>query len=329
MESRRLGSKGPIVKALGLGCMGMSEFYGEADEGECRRILNLALDMGMMLDSADCYGAGRNEELIGAVLRERGVAKQSFVATKFGIRRRPGEYARTIDNSAAYIRSSVEGSLRRLGREWIDLYYVHRLDSRVAIEETVATMADLAREGKIRYLGLSEVSAETLRRANAVHPIAAVQSEYSLFTRGVEERLVPALEECGTGLVAYSPLGRGFLTGRLDRERITAAGDFRSSLPRMNGENFERNRALVAKLERIAEGLGQKPAAVALAWLISKYDFVVPIPGTKRERYFLENASAAEIILTEETRAELEREFFPGAAVGERYTEEGMVGIEN
>jgi aryl-alcohol dehydrogenase-like predicted oxidoreductase len=328
MEDRRLGRKGPTVKAVGLGCMGMSEFYGEADEAECRRVLNRALDMGLMLDTADCYAAGRNEELIGSVLRERGDGGSAFLATKFGIVRKPGEYRRSIDNSAAYIRSSIEGSLRRLGREWVDLYYVHRIDARVPIEETMGTMAELAREGKIRWVGLSEASASTLRRAAAVHPVTAVQSEYSLFTRGVEKTLFPALDECGAGFVAYSPLGRGFLTGKLDRARLSAAGDFRAGLPRTSGENFDANRALVSRLESIAAERGLSPAALALAWVLSRGKNLAAIPGTKRERYFLENCSAADLELDARTSAELEAVFTPDSVRGARYTEEGMLGIE-
>jgi len=328
VEKRRLGTKGPTVEALGLGCMGMSEFYGPSDEAECRRVLNRALDMGLMLDTADCYAAGRNEELVGSVLRERGKGEDAFIATKFGILRKPGEYRRIVDNSSAYIRSSLEGSLRRLGREWVDLYYIHRLDARVPIEESMGTLAGLVAEGKIRWIGLSEVSASTLRRAVAVHPVAAVQSEYSLFTREPEAALFPALQECGTGFVPYSPLGRGFLSGKLDRGSIEAPGDFRGSLPRTAGDNFEANRALVARLEAVAARLGVTAARLALAWVLAKGKGIVPIPGTKRERYLIENCSAAEIELDGATVAELDGIFPPGAARGARYTEEGMVGID-
>jgi aryl-alcohol dehydrogenase-like predicted oxidoreductase len=326
MRTRRLGRNGPEVPAIGLGCMGMSEFYGPADEGESLRTLRCALEHGMMLDTADCYGAGRNEELVGKALREWGGA--SFVATKFGISRKPGEYRRTVDNGPGYIRQSVEGSLRRLGREWIDLYYVHRLDHSVPVEETALCLADLVREGKIRWIGFSEISAATLMRAVSVHPVAAVQTEYSLFTREVEKKILPVLRQCGTALVPYSPLGRGFLSGKLDRKSMKAEGDFRKILPRMSGENYDHNRALVDKLGAIAAEHGCTPAQLALAWVLARGDDIVPIPGTKREKYLIENIAAAEIALDPGTMRRLEDVFHPGVVCGDRYTEEGMVGIE-
>ncbi len=327
MKTRRLGNEGPSVSALGLGCMGMSEFYGSADDGKSRKLILAALEKGITLfDTADCYGAGHNERLLGSVLKEW--PDEVCVATKFGIVRRPGEYLRTIDNSPAYIRISLEGSLSRLQRDRIDLYYVHRLDPAIPIEETMGCLARLVDEGKVRWIGLSEVSARTLERAHAIHPLTAVQSEYSLFTRDVEREVLPSLKRLGIGFVPYSPLGRGMLTGSLTEESIQREGDFRSLLPRMNGENFRHNASLVRELDSIAASRGVSSPQLALAWILSKYEGTVPIPGTRRIGRLEENLEAIDLMLEKEILDRLEALFPPEAVHGERYTEEGMVGID-
>ncbi len=327
MKTRRLGLDGPVVSSLGLGCMGMSEFYGVADDGESRDLLFAALERGITLfDTADCYGDGHNERLLGSVLREWG--GEVCVASKFGIVRRPGEYRRTIDNSPAYIRASIEGSLSRLGRERIDLYYVHRLDPAVPIEETVGCLSGLVKEGKLRWIGLSEASARIIERAHSTHPIAAVQSEYSLFTRDVECDVLPTLGRLGIGFVPYSPLGRGMLTGHLTQEAIHQEGDFRSRLPRTNDENFGYNEGLVGNLGGIATEQGLSTAQLALAWILSTCDYAVPIPGTRSIERLGQNIAAIDAALDSETIRRIEAIFPPGVALGARYTEEGMVGIE-
>ncbi|GAA0936632.1 aldo/keto reductase [Nonomuraea longicatena] len=315
MNKRTLG--GLEVSALGLGCMGMSEFYGPADEKESIAVIHRALDLGVtFLDTADMYGTGHNEELVGRALRDR--RDEAVLATKFGIRRDGG---RKVDNTPAYIRSAVDASLRRLGVDHLDLYYMHRRDPAVPIEESVGAMAELVRQGKVRHLGLSEVGAETLRAACAVHPIAALQSEYSLFTRDLEAAILPTARELGVGLVAYSPISRGLLTGTVPSADRLPDDDFRKHTPRNQGENAEHNAALAARVREIADSAGITPAQLALAWLLAQGDDVVPIPGTKRLAYLEENAAADGVVLTPGELAELERAVPAGAVHGLRYAD--------
>ena len=310
------------MSALGLGCMGMSEFYGATDEAEAVATIRRALDLDVtFLDTADLYGSGANEELIGRAIAGRRDEVQ--VATKFA-NRREGD-RRWIDNSPEWIREACDASLRRLGVEQIDLYYMHRRTPDVPIEESVGAMAELVGAGKVRHLGLSEVSAATLRDACAVHPITALQSEWSLFTRGLEEELVPAARELGVGLVPYSPLGRGELTGAL---ALDDEADFRRLMPRFQPENRDHNLALVARVREVADELGCTTAQLALAWLLHQGDDVVPIPGTRRVRYLEENAAAADIRLTEEQLARIEAAVPAGAVAGDRYPPAGMATVE-
>jgi aryl-alcohol dehydrogenase-like predicted oxidoreductase len=317
MDKRRLGTQGLEVTALGLGCMGMSEFYGTTDEGEAIATIHRALELGIdFLDTADMYGRGANEQLVGKAIGDR---RDSVVlATKFAnVRNDDG--SREIRGDAEYVRQACEASLQRLGLDHIDLYYQHRVDFRVPIEETVGAMAELVEAGKVRYLGLSEASPETIRRANAVHPISALQSEYSLWTRDPEDAVLATCRELGIGFVAYSPLGRGFLTGQIRSPDDFGEGDFRGYLPRFQGENFQRNLDLVACVEEIAAHQGRTPGQVALAWLLTRGADIVPIPGTKRRRYLEENAEAVNVELTGEELERLEQSFPQGAAAGERY----------
>jgi len=326
MQHRSLGRTGQSVSALGLGCMGMSEFYGARDDVESLATLEAALAAGIdFFDTADTYGHGHNEELVGRFLK--GKRDKVVLATKFGIVRKPGTYERRVDNSPAYIRSACEASLKRLGVERIDLYYMHRRNPDAPVEESVGAMAELVKQGKVKALGLSEVSVETLRRAHKVHPIAAVQSEYSLWSRDPEQGVLQACAELGVAFVAYSPLGRAFLTGTVSNPDKLPEGDFRKASPRFQAEALERNNRLVASLETFAAEHKAKPAQIALAWLINKQPHVVPIPGTKRRTYLAENAAAAEIKLNAADIAELDRIFAPGAVTGARYTEEGMKGV--
>ena len=317
MDERRLGTQGLEVSTLGLGCMGMSEFYGTTDEGEAIATIHRALELGVdFLDSADMYGRGANEKLVGKAIGDRRDAV--VLATKFGnVRNDDG--SREIRGDAEYVRQACEASLERLGLDHIDLYYQHRVDSRVPIEETVGAMAELVEKGKVRYLGLSEASPETIRRAHAGHPISALQTEYSLWTRDPEDGPLATCRELGIGFVAYSPLGRGFLTGQIRTPDDFAAGDFRGHLPRFQGENFQRNLDLVARVEEIAAEKGCTAGQIALAWVLSRGDEIVPIPGTKRRRYLEENAEAVDVELTEEELERLEQAFPQGAAAGERY----------
>ncbi|SEN63334.1 aldo/keto reductase [Nonomuraea pusilla] len=316
MKTRVLGAGGPVVSALGLGCMGMSEFYGRGDEQESIAVIHRALDLGVtFLDTADMYGMGHNEELVGRAIRGR--RDEVVLATKFGIRREGG--TRSVDNSPEYIRAACDASLRRLGVDHIDVYYMHRRDPEVPVEESVGAMAELVREGKVRHLGLSEVSADTLRRAVAVHPIAALQSEYSLFTRGLEREILPAAREAGTALVAYSPISRGLLTGAVPPAEELPDDDFRKHIPRNVGENAAHNAGLVAEVMKIAESAGLTAAQLALAWLLAQGDDVVPIPGTKRIAYLEENVAAADVTLTPEQLGALERAVPADAVRGERY----------
>jgi len=328
MEQRVLGTSGLTVSAIGLGCMGMSEFYGAHDDARSLEVLEAAVEeFGVtLLDTADMYGTGHNEELLGRFLKTKRAKVQ--LATKFGITR-PGEtanqpYARVIDSSPAYCRKAAEDSLRRLGVEVIDLYYCHRVNPDVPIEDTVGAMADLVKQGKVRFLGLSEVAPRTLRRAHAVHPITAVQSEYSLWTRDPETGILPVCRELGVGFVAYSPLGRGFLTGAIADPSKLGPGDLRGFLPRTAGEAWESNKHTVDALGGIATEIGVKPAQLTLAWVLSRGKDIVPIPGTKRREYLAENAAAAKIVLSNDVIARLDALFAPGAVVGERYPEAGM-----
>jgi len=317
MDRRRLGTQGLEVSALGLGCMGMSEFYGTTDEGEAIATIHRALELGIdFLDTADMYGSGANEELVGKAVRDR--RDEVVLATKFGnVRNDDG--SREIRGDAEYVRQACDASLRRLGLEHIDLYYQHRVDRRVPIEETVGAMAELVEAGKVRHLGLSEASPDSIRRAHAVHPISALQSEYSLWTRDPEDGPLPTCRELGIGFVAYSPLGRGFLTGQIRSPDDFGEDDFRGRLPRFQGENLRRNLDLVARVEEIADEEGRTPGQIALAWVLSRGDDVVPIPGTKRRRYLEENAEAADIELSDDELERLDQAFPQGAAAGDRY----------
>jgi aryl-alcohol dehydrogenase-like predicted oxidoreductase len=324
MPRRALGRQGLVVGAVGLGCMGMSQSYGVADEGESLATLQRALDLGVdLLDTADVYGPFVNEELVGRAIRGR--RGDAVVATKFGFVSHPADPGRLeISGRPEYVRTACEASLRRLGVEVIDLYYQHRVDPAVPIEETVGAMAELVRQGKVRFLGLSEASGRTLRRAHAVHPISALQSEYSLWTRDVEEEVLPACRGLGVGLVPFSPLGRGFLSAQIRSTDALAADDFRRTLPRFQDENVSRNLERVQTIEAIAAARGCTSAQVALAWVLGRGPEVIPIPGTKRRRYLEENAAAAGITLTPEENARLEAAFPAGATSGERYPEKSM-----
>ena len=328
MLQRRLGRAGPLVSALGLGCMGMSEFYGATDETEALATLDLALERGVtLLDTADAYGPHRNEELLGRALRGR--RERVFLATKFGLVRSEDPNTRGVNGRPEYVRQAVDGSLRRLGVEQLDLYYQHRVDPEVAIEETVGAMAELVQAGKVRYLGLSEASSETLRRAHRVHPIAALQSEFSLWSRDPQEHGVLATcRELGVALVAYSPLGRGFLTGALKSPEDFAADDYRRLSPRFQGENFQRNLALVDRVRALAEAKGVTAGQVALAWVLAQGEDVIPIPGTRRRRYLQENLAALEVRLSADESAELERLFTPEQVAGTRYPAAWMQLVE-
>ena len=319
MKQRQL--RDLTVSAIGLGCMGMSEFYGPSDENESVATIQRALDLGVtFLDTSDMYGSGHNEQLVGKAIAGRHDEVQ--LATKFAIRRENGR--RRIDNSPEWIREACEGSLRRLGVERIDLYYMHRRNPEVPIEESVGAMAELVSAGKVAQIGLSEVNADTLRAANAVHPITALQSEWSLFTRELEREIVPAARELGVGIVPYSPLGRGELTGSVD---MSAEDDFRRSSPRFREGNRERNLQRVERAREIAEAVGCTPAQLALAWLLHQGDDVAPIPGTRRVRRVEENAAAAEIELTGEQLRALDEAFPAGATAGDRYADMGAVEL--
>jgi aryl-alcohol dehydrogenase-like predicted oxidoreductase len=326
MDHRTLGRDGLDVSALGLGCMGMSEFYGPADDEQSIKTIQRAIALGVtLLDTADMYGVGSNEQLVGTAIADR--RDDVVLATKFGIVREEGR-PRRVDSTPDYARQACEASLRRLGVDHIDLYYMHRRNPDVPIEETVGGMAELVSEGKVRHLGLSEVSADTLRAACAVHPIAALQSEWSLWTRGIEAEIVPAARELGVGIVPYSPVGRGFLTGRYTSVDDLSADDFRRNNPRFQGDNLEANLAIVQRVREVADDVGCTPVQLALAWLLHQGEDVVPIPGTKRVKYVEENAEATDIVLTADHLAALDEAAPVGAAAGGRYSEEAMASLE-
>ncbi|PWC85046.1 aldo/keto reductase [Azospirillum sp. TSO5] len=325
MKQRNIGGI-LAVSEIGLGCMGMSEFYGPTDDAQSLATLERALELGVThYDTADMYGSGHNESLLARFLT--GKRDRVTIATKFGIVRQPGEYARRVDTSPAYVAQACDASLKRLGVETIDLYYAHRVNPEIPVEETVGAMAELVKAGKVRALGLSEVSAATLRRAHAVHPIAAVQSEYSLWTRDVEAAVLPTCRELGISLVAYAPLGRGMLTGAVSSPDQFAENDFRRIAPRFAGDNFDRNLALVEQVKALAAQKGCTAGQVALAWLLAQGPEILPIPGTKRIKYLEENVGAAAVTLTDAEVKALSDALPPGVAAGDRYTAEGMRGV--
>ncbi len=326
MQERRLGTEGLTVSAEGLGCMGMSEFYGEGDESESTATIHRALELGVtLLDTADMYGHGANEQLVGRAIEGR--REELVLATKFGIVRDPEDPSRRgVSGRPEYVLKACDASLRRLAVDHIDLYYQHRVDPDVPIEETVGAMASLVEGGKVRYLGLSEAGAQTIRRAHAVHPISALQSEYSLWTRDPEPEVLPTLRELDIGLVAYSPLGRGFLTGRFKSPDDFPEGDFRRNNPRFQGENFYANLRLVERVNELAREHSCTAGQLALAWVLHRGEDIVPIPGTKRRAYLEENVEATEIELNDEDLRRLDEAAPPGATAGDRYPDMSPIG---
>ncbi len=326
MKYRALGKKGPRVSALGLGCMGMSDFYGSHDDDASVRVLHRALDLGVnFFDTADVYGIGKNEELVGRAFRDQ--RDKVFIATKFGnVRGKDGSWL-GVNGRPEYVKSACEASLRRLGMSVIDLYYQHRVDPNTPIEDTVGAMAELVREGKVRYLGLSEAATGTIRRADVVHPITALQTEYSLWTRDPESEILPVCRGLDIAFVAYSPIGRGFLSGKIQSSNDLEEKDVRRSHPRFEAGNLEKNIALLEPLKEIANEKGCTPVQVALTWVLSRGEDVIPIPGTKRMNYLEENLKAIEITLSEDDLAELDKMFQPGAATGQRYPERALKAV--
>ena len=323
MEQRQLGKQGLVVSAIGLGCMGMSEFYGSADEKESVATIHQALDAGVsLLDTADMYGPFKNEELVGKAIR--GWRDTVVLATKFGIVRTGDASFRGVNGRPDYVKSACDASLRRLGVDHIDLYYQHRVDPDVPIEETVGAMAELVTAGKVRYLGLSEAGPQTIRRAHTVHPISALQTEYSLWSRDPEAEILPTLRELGIGLVPYSPLGRGFLTGRFKRYEDLAADDYRRHSPRFQGVNFAKNLELVERVEQMAAGKGVAAGQLALAWVLAQGKDIVPIPGTTRRSHLEQNIAAVDLKITPSDLSDIAAVMPPGAASGLRYPEEMM-----
>ena len=324
MDTRQLG-RSLEVSEQGLGCMGMSAWYGPTDDDESIATIHRALELGItFLDTADVYGDGHNEELVGRAIAGR--REEVVLATKFG-NRRLEDGSRTIDGGAEYVRQAIDASLRRLNVDHVDLYYQHRVDASTPIEETVGAMAELVAAGKVKYIGLSEAGPQTIRRAHDVHPITALQSEWSLWTRDPEETgVLGTVRELGIGFVAYSPLGRGFLAGRFSSPDDLAEGDFRKNHPRLSGDNFDRNRALATTVRELAERKSCTPAQLALAWVLSRGDDVVPIPGTKRREYLEQNVAASDVELTEHDLQELDHAFPPGAAAGDRYADMSPIG---
>ena len=329
LEIVKLGSQGAVVSRMGLGCMGMSEFYGERNDEESAATLLRALDLGItFLDTADTYGIGDNEELVGRIIKPR--RDEVFLATKFAnIRKKDDANFWEISGKPEYVRQACDASLKRLGLDHIDLYYQHRVDPNTPIEDTVGAMAELVKAGKVKYLGLSEASPATIRRAHKVHPITALQTEYSLWERHAEDEIIPTVRELGIGFVPYSPLGRGFLTGTITKDTELDSKDFRKSrYPRFSGDNLDKNQVIVDRVREIADRKGVKPGQLALAWVLAKGEDLVPIPGTKRRKYLEENAAAADLHLTPEDVAELENAVPLEAVAGDRYTAANMKNID-
>jgi aryl-alcohol dehydrogenase-like predicted oxidoreductase len=328
MEERRLGKEGPVVSSIGLGCMGMSEFYGDADEVESINTIHKAFDLGInFFDTADMYGPFKNEKLVGKALK--GIRGKVILATKFGIVRSEDPRKRSVNGKPEYVKSACDASLKRLGVDHIDLYYQHRVDKNTPIEDTVGAMSDLVKAGKVRFIGMSEASADTIRRANKIHQVTALQSEYSLWTRDPESEIFSTVRELGIGFVSYSPLGRGFLTGRFKSPDDFDKNDFRKYSPRFKGENFQKNLELVNKVNQLVKNKGITPAQLALAWVLNRGNDIVPIPGTTKIKHIEENVKAADIKLTEDELQEIDEIFPMDAASGLRYPEESMKSVNN